>query len=303
MKNVLVIYFSQSGQLHEIAQNISAPLAADPNVNVTFHNIEMENSFPFPWSKESFFDAFPESFLQIPAKVKPVPQHILDIKYDLVLFHYQVWFLSPSIPINSFLKSAQAKCLLNNTPVVTVSGSRNMWFLAQEKIKVLLKQNGAHLKGNIALTDRAGNLISVITIVEWMFSGRKERHWGIFPLPGVSSKDITESSKFGEVIHDSLIHNDFNELQDNLLAKQAVRVSPYLVNVDTKGNFIFTKWSAFIAGNPDRRKTLLKIFVVYLVLAIWVISPIVYILHIIMYPFNYKKNKRIIQYYKGVQSA
>ena len=34
MKNVLVIYFSQSGQLHEIAQNISGPLLADPNVNL-----------------------------------------------------------------------------------------------------------------------------------------------------------------------------------------------------------------------------------------------------------------------------
>lgn len=303
MKNVLVIYFTQSGQLHEIAQNISAPFVADPDVNVVFHKIEMEQPFPFPWKKESFFDAFPESFLQIPAKLKPVPAAILDIKYDLVLFHYQVWFLSPSIPINSFLKSPEAKQLLNNTPVVTISGSRNMWFLAQEKIKLLLKQNGALLKGNIALTDRAGNLISVITIVEWMFSGKKERHLGIFPLPGVSGKDITESEKFGNTLHTALLHNDFVGLQDKLLAQGAVRVSPYLVTVDTKGNLIFSKWSAFIIKRQQKRKILLKIFVVYLVLAIWVISPIVYILHILIYPLNSRKNKRIIKYYKGVESA
>ena len=300
MKNVLVIYFSQSGQLYEIAQHIAAPFIADPGVNVVFHNIEMEQPFPFPWKKESFFDAFPESFLQIPAALKPVPQHILNLKYDLVLFHYQVWFLSPSIPVNSFLKSKEAKQLLKNAPVVTVSGSRNMWFLAQEKIKVLLKQNDAQLKGNIALTDRAGNLISVITIVEWMFSGKKEKHLGIFPLPGVSDKDIKGSSKFGNTLYNALIQNNFTGLQDKLLAQDAVRVSPYLVNVDTKGNFIFTKWSAFISKRPDKRKWLLKFFVVYLVLAIWVISPIVYILHILTFPFNVAKNKRTIQYYKGV---
>lgn len=303
MKNVLVIYFTQSGQLQEIAANIASPFVADPHVNVMFHQIEMEHPFPFPWNKESFFDVFPESFLQIPAKLKPVPQHILNVKYDLVLFHYQVWFLSPSIPVNSFLKSPEAKQLLNNTPVVTISGSRNMWFLAQEKIKVLLKQNEALLKGNIALTDRVGNLISVITIVEWMFSGKKTKHWGIFPLPGVSAKDINESVKFGHTLHEALLNNEFSTLQEKLLAQDAVRVSPYLVNVDTKGNFIFSKWSAFIIKRNEKRTILLKVFVVYLVLAIWVISPIVYILHVLTYPFKISKNKKVIKYYKGVESA
>jgi hypothetical protein len=227
----------------------------------------------------------------------------MDLKYDLVLFHYQVWFLSPSIPVNSFLKSPEAKQLLNNTPVVTISGSRNMWFLAQEKIKALLKQNGALLKGNIALVDRVGNLVSVITIVEWMFSGKKEKHLGIFPLPGVSQKDIDDSVKFGHTINAALKQNDFDGLQDKLLAQDAVRVSPYLVAVDKKGNYVFSKWTAIISKRNDKRKKLLKIFVIYLVLAIWVISPIVYILHVFTYPFTISKHKKTIQYYKGVESA
>src|SRR5690606_6680112 len=160
---------------------------------------------------------------------------ILNKDYDLILLHYQVWFLSPSIPVNSFLKTPQAKQLLNNRPVVTISGSRNMWFYAQEKIKALLVENGALLKGNIALTDRAGNLISVITIVEWMFTGEKKKHLGIFPLPGVSDKDIRESEKFGHVIANHLCTGNFDNLQPELLKEGAVRVSPYLVAVDKKG--------------------------------------------------------------------
>ncbi|MRX39367.1 dialkylresorcinol condensing enzyme DarA [Flavobacterium sp. LC2016-23] len=301
MKNVLVIYYTQSGQLESIAQNIAKPFLNSEEIKVTFHEIQLEKPFPFPWDKTSFFDAFPETFLQIPAELKPVPEEILNTKYDLILFHYQVWYLSPSIPINSFLKSDSAKKILNNTPVITISGSRNMWIMAQEKIKVLLQEANAKLVGNVALVDRVGNLISVITIVEWMFSGVKKKYLGIFPLPGVSDKDIQESDKFGEVILSYFNQDTLDELQPKLVAIGGVKISPYLVTVDKTANKIFNKWSNLIYKNQKNRKKLLKLFYVYLFLAIWLISPIVYILHLITYPIKLKKIKKETQYYQGVQ--
>lgn len=300
MKNVLVIYYSQSGQLESIARNIAMPLLNSEDINVIFHEIQLEKPFPFPWNNEAFFGAFPESFLQIPTALKPVSEEIMKTKFDLILLHYQVWYLTPSVPVNSFLKSPEAKILLNNTPVVTINGSRNMWIMAQEKVKVLLKQSNALLKGNIALVDRVGNLISVITIVEWMFSGVKKKYLGIFPLPGVSDKDIKESSKFGEVILSSLLENNFENLQQRLLEIDAVKVSSYLVTVDKTANKIFTKWSNLIIKKGESRKFWIKAFKVYLLLAIWLISPIVYILHLIMYPFKMQKIKKEIEYYKGI---
>jgi len=300
MKNVLVIYYTQSGQLESIARNIAKPFLDSEEINLTFHEIQLEKPFPFPWNKESFFDAFPESFLQIPAALKPVSEEILNTKFDLVLFHYQVWYLSPSIPINSFLKSDDAKKILNNTPVITISGSRNMWIMAQEKIKVLLRKANANLVGNVALVDRVGNLISVITIVEWMFSGVKKKYLGIFPLPGVSEKDIKESSQFGEIMLDSLQKNNLTQLQPKLVDAGAVKISSYLVTVDKTANKIFNKWSNIIYKNQKNRKQLLKVFNVYLFLAIWLISPIVYILHLITYPLKLKSIKKETQYYQGV---
>jgi hypothetical protein len=300
MKNVLVIYYSQSGQLESIARNIAKPLLNSEEINVVFHEIQLEKPFPFPWDKEAFFNAFPESFLQIPTELKPIPAEIVNQKFDLILLHYQVWYLSPSIPINSFLKSSEAKILFNNTPVVTISGSRNMWVMAQEKIKVLLKNNNAQLKGNVALVDRVGNLISVITIVEWMFSGVKKKYLGIFPLPGVSEKDIFESSKFGEIINKNLQNNNFDQLQTQLLENNAVKISSYLVKVDKTANKIFNKWANFINNKKQSRKTWLKIFNIYLWLAIWLISPIVYILHVFSYPFVINKIRKEKAYYQGV---
>jgi len=300
MKNVLVIYYSQSGQLESIARNIAKPLLNSEDIIVTFHEIKLEKPFPFPWSNEAFFGAFPESFLQIPSALKPIPKEVLDVKYNLILLNYQVWYSTPSIPINSFLKSSEAKILLSNTPVVTINGSRNMWIMAQEKVKVLLKQNNAILKGNIALVDRAGNLISVITIVEWMFSGVKKKYLGFFPLPGVSDKDIEESSKFGNIILSSLKENNLDDLQLKLIENDAVRVSSYLVTVDKTANKIFDKWANFIITKTKFRKSWLKVFKVYLLLAIWLISPIVYILHVFTYPINSQKREKEKHYYKGI---
>ena len=292
MKNVLVVYYTQSGQLEEISKNITKPLELDSNVEVTYYKIEMENEFPFPWSKDAFFNAFPESFLQIPSKIVSPSNEVLSKKYDLVLLAYQVWYLSPCIPFNSFLKSNYATTLLIDTPVVTIIGCRNMWVMAQEKVKMLLKGLNSKLVGNIALVDRNINHISVITIVEWMFTGVKKKYLGIFPRPGVSEKDILESSKFGEVINKQLKLNDFENLQEKLVAKDAVEIRPFLVEMDKKANKMFKMWANTIVSKEKYRKHLLKAFNIYLLVAIWLISPIVYILHLLLYPIKFAKIRK-----------
>ena len=285
MKNVLVIHYSQSGQLTEILDNLTLPFTSDDEINITHYIIEMEKEFPFPWDKSAFFNAFPESFLQIPAAIKAPSNAILEKQYDLIILGYQVWYLSPSIPVNSFLKSTFAKQIFKNTPVITVIGARNMWVKAQEKMKVLLSDLGANLVGNIALVDRNINHVSVVTIVHWMFSGEKTKYLGIFPKPGVSESEIKNASKFGNVIKQSLKNKNFNNLQDELLKLDAVEIRPFLVEMDKKANKMFKIWSNFIINKKNSREFWLKVFNVYLWVAIWLISPIVFILHLLKYPF------------------
>lgn len=300
MKNVLVIYYTQSGQLLEAAQNVVIDLENDPEVSITYYNIEPVKAFPFPWPAADFFEAFPETFRQIPAEIKEPPVSILNQKFDLVILAYQVWYLSPSIPVNSFLSSEFSYKILNNTPVITLSGSRNMWIKAQEKIKVLLKKNQAKLVGNIAMVDRNVNLVSVITIVDWMFTGIKRKVWGFLPLPGISDQEINESKKFGKVILKHIKQNDFSTLQHELIACNAVEVRHFLVSMDYKANKMFRIWSGLILKFPKRRKLLLKLFYYYLFTAIWVLSPIVHLVHTITLPLQYWKIKKQKNYYQGI---
>jgi len=300
MKNVLVIYYSQSGQLENIVQSITHPLLEDEDVSVTYYTIELEKSFPFPWTKEAFFGAFPESFLQIPSKIIAPSPEILNKKYDLIILGYQVWYLTPSIPIVSFLKSTFGKQIIKNTPIVTVIGARNMWVMAQEKMKILLIKSEAQLVGNIAMVDRHINHISVITIVHWMFSGKQTKYLGVFPKPGVSESEIINATKFGDIILNHLRNNNFEWLQKELLTKNAVEIRPFLIEMDKKANKMFQKWSTFIIKKSNYRPFWLKIFNLYLFIAIWLISPIVYILHLISFPFKISKTKKDKTYYQGV---
>src|SRR5690554_674941 len=303
MKEILIVYYSQTGQLRTILEHVASTLS-DERINITYHAITPQEKYPFPWKAEEFYGAFPETFLQIPTRLEAIPTDVLNIKYDLVILGYTVWYLTPSIPINSFLKSEEAQALLANTPVVTISASRNMWIMAQEKMKKLLVANGAKLVGNIALVDRHINHISVITIVHWMMGGKKTRYLGIFPKPGVSDDDIRGCARFGTPIQEALLNANYQDLQGNLLRLKAVRVKPLLIQTDKRGNILFSKWANLIirkggAGSPKRKK-LLVWFKYYLLFAIWVIAPIVFIVFLATYIPLYNKIKREKAYFSSV---
>ena len=284
MKRVLVVYYTQSGQLKEIIDSVLSPLT---EVTIDFLPIDTAEPFPFPWTDEAFFGAFPESYLQIPQPLKPF--QLAHTDYDLVIIGYQVWYLSPSIPFNSFLQHPEAKKLLSGKPVITISGTRNMWVMAHQKVKKLLTDCGAHLVGNIALTDRHHNHISVITIVQWLFSGDKnKRYLGVFPKAGVADKDKQGASVYGTLIAPHLQTGDYNGLQQEIVAHGGVHYKRFLLSAEKKGNRLFGIWAKMIYGSK-KRKFLLKCFHIYLYIAIWVLMPIVWLLYWLTYPLFFWK--------------
>jgi len=299
-KNILVIYYSQTGQLEDIVRNIAKPFEAKKEAyDITYYNIQLKEDFPFPWPGDVFFNTFPESYLQIPKEILPPSEEILNKKYDLILFGYQVWYLTPSIPIISFLKSGYAERILKDTPVVTISGTRNMWMLSQEKLKVYLRDLQAKLVGNIALVDRHDNYTSVLTILRWLTTGQKEKS-GMLPAAGVSDEEITGSVKYGEIIERHFNNNDLNNLQPDLVKNGAIEIRAFLVRVEKVGNKIFTVWSNLIIKKKEKRPLLIKFFKVYLMAAIWIISPVVLVLHLLTTPIFWFKRQKQKRYLQGI---
>nr|WP_315027252.1 dialkylrecorsinol condensing enzyme DarA [uncultured Chryseobacterium sp.] len=299
-KNILVIYYSQTGQLEDIVRNIAKPFELQKEeYDVTYYNIQLKKDFPFPWPGDVFFNTFPESYLQIPKEILPPSEEVLNKKYDLILFGYQVWYLTPSIPIISFLKSDYAERILKDTPVVTISGTRNMWMLSQEKLKVYLRDLKARLVGNIALVDRHDNYTSVLTILRWLTTGKKEKS-GMLPAAGISDEEIAGSVKYGTIIEKHFKNNDLNSLQPELVKNGAIEIRAFLVRVEKVGNKIFTVWSNLIIKKKEKRPLLIKFFKVYLMAAIWIISPVVLVLHLLTTPIFWFKRQKQKRYLQGI---
>jgi len=301
MKKALVIYYSQSGQVKEIADTIVKPLSS--NFEILYEELKPLPSYPFPWTGMSFFQTFPESVQEIPCKLKPF-SFLPEDNFDLVILAFQVWYLSPSIPINSFLQSPEAKKVMKGKPVITIQGVRNMWVMSQERIKKRVWEAGGKLVGNIVLKDKNPNLISVITIVRWMTKGEKHGkgfYAKIFPPAGVSEKDIHDSGKYGEIILQTFQDNTLEELQGRLLAERAIQINPVLASIEKRGLMMFKIWSKFILKKGDynspERIGRLKLFKYYLFAVIYLISPFASLLFLIMQKINTRKTRKLTDYY------
>ena len=300
MKKILIIYFSQTGQLTEIVKSVLSPVEKRQNVSLIFEELRPKKKFPFPWTSQQFCDVFPESFQEIPCELEPFSFNA-DDDFDLIVLAYTVWYMSASIPVTTFLKSPEAQKLIKNRPVVTIIGCRNMWLLAQEKVKTLIYDIGGRIAGNIVLMDKAKNLVGIATIAYWMFTGKKDRCLKIFPRPGVSEKDIKEAERFGHIILKELSKDKIDIDQTVLNQHGAICVLPSYIIFEKRIQKVFKIWSNFILqkggpGDPNR-KFRVRLFFYYLLLAIFLIAPLATLVSFIARIFNRKKIKEAVEYF------
>jgi hypothetical protein len=289
MTKIAAFYYTQTGQGLKILQSICSPLAK-AGCEIVYKEIVPTTKFPFPWSSDAFFQAFPESRQNIPCKIRPID--LVDIvDADLVIIEYQSWFLSPSIPFHSFFQDSSIQQYLKGKSIITINGCRNMWIMAQEKVKSYLAQSDGKLVGNIVLQDNAPNLVSVLTIVRWLLYGKQEKS-GLLPAAGVSSKDINHANIFGQIISEALATGDFSRLQEKLMQQNAIEYKPSIAFIEKTGHRIFGVLSKWVLrkgsyGAPERNFRL-RIFKYYLFFVLYVVSPIGLLFFYLIYPFRYK---------------
>ena len=304
MKKILIIYYSQTGQLKEIVDSVTGPLKND--CQLFFEELKPVPAYPFPWNGMPFFQVFPESVKELPCQLEYF-KNDPDEDYDLVILAYQVWYLSPSIPLTSFLQSETTKKIFKGRPVITIIGVRNMWIMAQERVKSRINELGGRLVGNIVLVDPAPNLVSVLTIVRWMMNGKRTPFRWLgknFPPAGVPEKDIERASSFGNIIKESLTAGNYDHLQEMLVKAGAVKVDPVLMNIEKRGKMMFGVWAKMIlkkgAYNDPARERRLKAFKYYLFNVIYLISPLVSGLFRLIFFLNRPAAKKVVKKYSGV---
>ena len=282
MKKVLLVYYSQTGQLAELVRNFAEPLQQG-GVHVDCVNLEPQEPYPFPWSFWRFFNTFPETVHLKPAPI--LPPAIPADDYDAVVIAYTVWFLSPAQPITAFLQREETRRLLNGKPVVTLIGCRNMWLGAQEKMKSLLAQNGAKLIGNIVKIDACNSAASFITAL---------------PSAGIADGELADAARFGAKMRDTLLQN--KTLDETLFQNMgAAKVNEKLIFSEKAAGRSFFLWGRLLmaAGrvSPLLRRALLCFYILFLLAMILVLVPVSVLVKKLLHPLLKGRLKKLADYY------
>ena len=296
-KRVLVVSYSQSGQLARLKESFLRDVRGAEGIEVDDVVLRPQRPFAFPWRFLPFFDAFPETVHLQPAPIEP-PQ-LAHERYDLVVIAYSVWFLSPAQPVTAFLQSEAAWRVLRDTPVITLIGCRNMWLMAQEKMKRLLAGAGARLVGNVVKIDQCGSAASFITTPLWMFTGKRQAvSW--LPPAGISEAEIADAARFGQRTAEALQHDE--TLDKTLLQHMgAVKINEKLMSSERVGHRSFLVWGKLVmaAGrvSPLLRRLVLCVYIVFLLGMILTVVPIGALLKTLLAPLRREQMQREREYY------
>lgn len=294
MKTV-TFYYTQSGQAFNVAQSLCSPLVSAGHI-VIYKEIIPIQEYPFPWTKYEFFDSFPETRLGIPPSgICPIV--LSDVEdADLVIIVGQSWFLSPSLPLQSFFADSDVRRYLKGKNVIFVNACRNMWLMTSRQIKEYLNDLQANFVGQLVLQDKHPNLISALTIVRWLLYGKKGESY-FLPYAGITDDDIYRCTRFGEIILQEWKFGSFLYLQNKLLDSGAIVYKPSIVFIEKAGHRMFGYWACFIrkkGGFRDKhRKGRVECFFYYLLFVLFLVSPFAQLFFYLTYPLHRVQKHKI----------
>lgn len=300
-KRILVPLYSQSGQLRHIVEKILAPLQEIAAFKITILPIKPVEPYPFPWPFFRFLDVFPESNHQVAPQLEPLALKETD-EFDLIILPYQVWYLAPSLPIQALLQDPVFQRVVAGKPVITIIACRNMWHLAQEKVKTSLQAIGARLLDNVVLTDQGGTFATFITVPRWLWTGKSTSFLGL-PPAGVHPEEIKRSRRFGLAIRDAMLENREKNNLPLLNGLEAVKAEPTLLLSERAATRSFTVWGKLvrIMGKPGgtARLPVLFLYVIFLISLIITVVPASLLVQLIMRPFLRVKLAAAKQYFEA----
>jgi hypothetical protein len=301
VKKVLAVHFSQTGQAAALLENIVQPLLQQPDVVLTRLTLAVAPPYPFPWPFWRFLDTFPETVHLDPPPLASMPLTGTE-NFDLIILAYPVWFLSPPLPLTAFLQHPAARAVLHGRAVVTATACRNMWVMAQETVKQLLRDAGARHLDHVALVDRGHALATFITTPRWVLTGRKDAFWGL-PAAGVAEADLKASNRFGVALLQGLRRDDETRDAPLLAGLGACKVDTALVASERIGIRSFRIWGKALRalGRPGApaRRALLVFYMVFLVTVIVTVVPLTMLLRRALSPLLRARLERTRRTYEA----
>lgn len=191
-KKVLIVYYSNSGDVLRSLRALVSPIEAAGH-DVHWAEIRTKPAFPFPWEGYDFFNVLPETIAGYPPALE-APE-LPNTQFDLVILGAQVWFLSPSLPIQAFLAAPEAASL-RGCRVLLMLSCRQMWRLAHRRLRGAIVACGARHSDTIVMKHR-GELISLLTTPHSLLRTKRAK-LPLLPIGGLDEDQLAQLPVLGQ---------------------------------------------------------------------------------------------------------
>ena len=212
-KKVLLVYYTFSQQTGRVAQ-VMGDRFAEHGCEVTSAALEFTDP-----KHSKIFKAWPMRLpalklvtLLIPQRTRKtgeigIPPAAQEGDYDLVVIGSPTWWLTVNMPIRSYLKSAEAKNVLEGTPFAAYSTSRRYWKGNMTEVRQLGEEAGGTWHGETHFLALGNQVNSMLSWLAFMRHGEpKERFLGVkMPPPNLGPDYEEQARSFVDGLADSVL--------------------------------------------------------------------------------------------------
>ncbi|MBX7451800.1 flavodoxin family protein [Mycolicibacterium sp. 3033] len=209
---VLFVYYSYTGQTAKVLDG-AAEVFRQRGCEVHTAAIEfVDAKYAEPFTRFPMRKVWPDMFSVLPAQNRGqtgeirTPNAVRDGNYDLVCLGSPTWWDTVSMPLRSFLTSAEAAPLLDGTPYAVFVVCRRKWRRNLEAVRELADKNGGRFADSIHFGYPGGELPSLLSLASYLGSGEyRDRYLGLkLPPTNISDAQVGQARTFAGKLADRL---------------------------------------------------------------------------------------------------
>ncbi|MGE2835907.1 flavodoxin family protein [Mycobacterium sp. SMC-4] len=210
---VLFLYYSYTGQTQKVIDAAAevfrqrgcevhtAPIEfTDPRYAETFSRFPMRKVWP------DMFSVFGPQNRGEKGEIR-TPDAVRDGEYDLICIGSPTWWRTVSMPVRSFLESAEAATLLRGKPFAVFTVARRYWQENLEAVRELAGKQGGRFVDSIHFIYPGDQVRSMLSLTSYLGSGQyREKYLGVkIPPTNISDEQVQQSRVFAGKLADRLL--------------------------------------------------------------------------------------------------
>ena len=209
---VLLLYYSYTGQSLKVLE-AAGEVFAERGCEV--HKAPIEFTDPRYAERFSRFPmrrVWPDMLSVLKAQKRGdtgeirTPDTVRNGDYDLICIGSPTWWQTVSMPMRSFLKSNEARKLLEGKPFAVFVVCRQYWVENLTAVRELAEQQGGKFVDEVHFTYPGDPVRSMLSLTSYLGSGEyREKYLGLrIPATNVQPEQLEQTRKFAAGLADRL---------------------------------------------------------------------------------------------------